>query len=187
VSIEGDLARFVDRHTLTYDRRYSHPIERVWEAVSVGEHLDVWLFPTTRVEQRAGGRATFTWGGPEEDGVEVYEVREFDPPRRITFASTDTPAWMRFDLEPDGPDATRLSFTLHWPAPEDAPSPWQPESLSAFHGMLENLAGHLEGTWTAESMTALIAQITSGDPPPPSHVELMDEYRAHVEATRPPA
>jgi uncharacterized protein YndB with AHSA1/START domain len=184
---DDTLARFVDRDTMTYDRRYPHPIERVWDAVSKEEHLNVWLFPVTRVEQRAGGRATFTWGGPEEDGVEVYEVSEYDPPRRITFKAEGLPAWMRFELEPDGPDATVLRFTLHWPVPADADSPWAPEHLSGFHGMLDNLAGHLEGTWTADDMSALIAQLTSGQPPEPSHVALIESYRSHLAATRPPA
>lgn len=39
--------------------------------------LNVRLFPVTRVEGRVGGRATFTWGGPEEEGVEVHEVSEY--------------------------------------------------------------------------------------------------------------
>jgi uncharacterized protein YndB with AHSA1/START domain len=179
------LARFVDRDTMTYERRYPHPIERVWDAVSTGEHLDVWLFPVTRVDQRVGGRATFTWGGPEEDGVEEYEVREFDPPRRITFAAQGMPAWMRFDLAPDGSDATVLSFTLHWPAPEGVESPWQPNSLARFHDMLDCLAGYLEGAWTSASMDALISRLTSGSPPPAEELELMAAYEAHVRDTRP--
>ena len=180
------LARFVDRDTMTYERRYPHPIERVWEAVSTGEHLDVWLFPVTRVERRVGGRATFTWGGREEDGIEVHEVTEFDPPSAITFSSTEWPgAWMRIALTPDGDDATRLSFTLHWPVPPGADSPFAPEHLSGFHGMLDNLRGHLDGTWTSASMEALIAQLTSGEPPLPAHVELIDAYRAHVQSTMP--
>lgn len=184
----ASLARFVDRDTMTYERRYPHPIDRVWEAVSTGEHLNVWLFPVTRVEPRVGGRATFTWGGPEEDGVEVHEVSEHDPPSRITFASTEWPgAWMRFALTPDGPDATFLHFTLHWPVPPGAESPFAPEHLSGFHGMLDNLRGHLDGTWTSASMDALIAQLTSGDPPPPEHAELIEAYREHVRATLPPA
>ena len=65
---------------------------------------------------------------------------------------------MRFDLTPDGDDATVLHFTLHWPVPPGADSPFAPEHLSGFHGMLDNLRGHLEGTWTSESMDALIAQ-----------------------------
>jgi uncharacterized protein YndB with AHSA1/START domain len=179
------LARFVDRDTMTFDRRYPHPIERVWEAVSVGEHLNVWLFPVTRVDGRVGGRATFTWGGPEEDGVEEYEVSAYDPPSLITFAATAWPgAWMRFELSPDGTEATLLHFTLHWPVPADADSPWAPEHLSGFHGTLDNLRGHLDGTWTSASMDALIAMLTSGEPRPPDHEELIESYRAHV-ATRP--
>jgi uncharacterized protein YndB with AHSA1/START domain len=187
-ALDSPLARFVDRHTMTYERRYPHPIERVWEAVSTGEHLDVWLFPVTRVEQRVGGRATFTWGGREEDGVEVHEVTELSPPTAITFASTEWPgAWMRFALSADGADATLLSFTLHWPTPDGADSPFAPEHLSGFHGMLDNLAGFLAGTWSAADMTALIAQLTSGGPPDPLHVELIERYRSHVAASRPPA
>jgi len=178
--LSSSLARFVDRDTMEYERRYPHPIERVWAAVSVGEHLNVWLFPTTRVEGRVGGRATFTWGGPEEDGVEVYEVTEYDPPRRITFRAEGMPAWMRFDLAEDGPDATVLRFTLHWPVPEGAESPWHPQHLTGFHNMLDNLTGYLAGTWTEVDMAALIERLLSGAPPPPEAVAVQEAYAAYV-------
>jgi uncharacterized protein YndB with AHSA1/START domain len=58
------LAVFLDRWTMQHERVYSHPIERVWEAVSTSEHLDVWLMPVSRVDARIGGRAAFSWGGP---------------------------------------------------------------------------------------------------------------------------
>ena len=202
-TIDQPLAQFVDRHTMTYERRYPHPIDRVWDAVSTGEHLSVWLLPVCRVERRAGGRATFTWGGPEEDGVEVYEVRDFEPPRLITFAADGLPSWMRFELSPDGDDSTVLRFTLHWPIPadanqQDAPFPggdlpaggdteWRPAHLSGFHGMLDNLAGFLDGTWSEASMDAMIAQLTSGNPPPADHLALMEAYRVHIREHCPPA
>ena len=193
---EQHLARFVDRHTMVYDRRYAHPIERVWEAVSTGEHLSVWLLPVTRVERRAGGKATFTWGGLEEDGIERFVVQDFDPPTLITFVPEGRGGYFRFELEPDGADATVLHFTLHWPVPADAKfedeqwpggdlpaggdTLWRPGQLSGFHGMLENLAGFLDGTWTKEVADAFVEGLRRGDPTPPEHVDVMEQYRVFV-------
>jgi uncharacterized protein YndB with AHSA1/START domain len=140
-----NLATFVDRDTLVYERVYAHPIERVWEAVSTGEHLSTWLMPRITVERRAGGVATFTWGGTADDEpFETYLVSEWSPPSRITFADEATPAFMRFELTPESSGSeTRLQFTLHWPAPDDAPRPWLPEALSTFHQTLDRLRSWL--------------------------------------------
>jgi uncharacterized protein YndB with AHSA1/START domain len=197
------LAQFVDRHTMVYVRTYPHPIERVWEAVSQGEHLSVWLLPVTRVEQRAGGTATFTWGGPEEDGVETYVVSEYDPPRTITFSAEGLPTYMRFALEPDGDESTVLRFTLHWPVPDgvtfeseqwpggDLPAGtdtlWRPGALAGFHSMLDQLELFLAGTWTQTDIDAQIAAATASESPPEAHQRFIDAYRAHVAERCPPA
>ena len=84
------LATFTDRRTLHYDRRYPHPIDLVWEAVSTPAHLDVWLLPVCEVERRAGGRCSFTWGGPaDEGGSDVGTVTVFDPPNAIEYTMND--------------------------------------------------------------------------------------------------
>ena len=142
-----NLATFVDRDTLVNERVYAHPIERVWEAVSTGEHLSSWLMPRVTVEQRAGGVATFTWGGTaDDDPFESYVVEDFSPPSVITFATPAMSAFMRFELSPGEDEAsTRLRFTLHWPAPDDVPSPWMPQTLSTFHQTLDRLASWLDG------------------------------------------
>ena len=154
-----ELATFVDRDTLVYERVYAHPIERVWSAVSTGDHLSAWLMPRVTVEQRAGGVATFTWGGTADaDPFETYDVRDFEPPTRITFADQATPAFMRFELAPmSDSSSTRLRFTLHWPAPDDAPSPWMPQSLSTFHQTLDRLGSWLAGSSMADLDPALLA------------------------------
>ena len=153
-----ELATFVDRDTLVYERVYAHPIERVWEAVSTGEHLSTWLMPRVTVERRAGGVATFTWGGDaDDDPFESYDVRDFSPVSLITFADQGTPAFMRFELTPVSGSSTRLHFTLHWPAPDDVPSPWAPQALSTFHQTLERLDGWLAGAPMASLDPALLA------------------------------
>src|SRR5438067_1283576 len=79
--------------------------------VSTEEHLNVWLLPVSRVERRLGGRASFTWGGPQGSETELLEVTVFDPPHAIQYTSTvDARSYLRFDLEPDG-DGTWLRFT----------------------------------------------------------------------------
>jgi uncharacterized protein YndB with AHSA1/START domain len=191
------LAEFVDRFTMRYERRYPHPIEMVWDAVSTGEHLDVWMLPTSRVERRRGGRCSFTWGGDEADYVQVGTVTEFDPPRRITYAFDEAARFMRFDLAPDG-DGTLLHFTLFWPVvpgepnePEDYPggdlpagpdTPWRPGFLAGFHEMLDDLAAFLRGEWGAADRAANLANY-----PTPEGERLIELYREHVREHCPPA
>ncbi|HEX8803516.1 MAG TPA: SRPBCC domain-containing protein, partial [Acidimicrobiales bacterium] len=194
----ADLAVFVDRATVRYDRRYPHPIDLVFEAVSTSEHLDVWMLPVSRVERRPGGRCSFTWGGPEgegEGGAQVGVVADFEPPRLITYAFDDPPSWFRFELEPvdgaGGKPGTLLHFTLHWPIPagqlneaDDYPggdlpagpgTAWRPGFLSGFHEMLGDLEGFLSGTWTAADRAAHLAAF-----PQPGYLALVDAYREHV-------
>jgi uncharacterized protein YndB with AHSA1/START domain len=188
-----NLAVFVDRRTMRYDRRYAHPIERVWDAVSTGEQLDVWMLPTSRVERRVGGRCSFTWGAAEEEFMEVGEVTDFDPPRLVTYTFADS--WMRFELEPEG-DGTRLHFTLSWPdpaqhnEPEDYPggdlpagpdTPWRPGFLAGFHEMVDDLTGFLDGSFTAADRAAHLANF-----PQPGYERLIELYREHVRAQCPP-
>ena len=194
------LAQFVDRWTMRYERRYPHPIDLVFEAVSTGEHLDVWMLPVSRVERRAGGRCSFTWGSPEEAGMQVGEVTEFDPPRAITYSFVEPAGSMRFALSPDG-DETVLQFTLHWPVPagtqldpEDYPGgdlpagrevAWRPGFLAGYHEFLDDLAGYLDGEFTAEDRAANLALQLAGTPSP-AFLALVDRYREHVAADCPP-
>jgi uncharacterized protein YndB with AHSA1/START domain len=189
-------AVFVDRHTMRYDRRYPHPIELVWDAVSMGEHLDVWLLPITRVERRVGGRCSFTWGGDDEAQAQIGTVTECEPPRLITYTFEPPVSFMRFALEPDG-DGTLLHFTLHWPVPAgshlepmdfpggDLPAgtdtAWRPGQLAGFHLMLDDLTGYLAGTFTAADRAAQLGM------DPARHEEWMAIYRTFVAEQCPPA
>ena len=188
--MSDELATFVDRLTLRYDRRYPHPVELVFEAVSTAEHLDVWMLPISRVERRVGGRCSFTWGLMDEGSEDVGIVTEFDPPRRITYGFEADASYMRFDVEPDG-DGTLLHFTLHWPmAPgqtaEPAPYPggdlptgldtnWRPGAVGGFHEFLDDLAPYLDGRFTAADRAAHLADGESD-----RHVHLTAVYREHI-------
>jgi len=195
--VTSPLATFSDRRTLHYDRRYPHSIDLVWEAVSTAEHLDVWLLPVCDVERRAGGRCSFTWGGPaDEGGSDVGTVTVFDPPNAIQFTMND--GFMRFDLERDG-DGTRLRFTHSFvpgaaiePAeydgsdqPAGPDTPWRPGFVAGFHQMLDQLDLYLRGDWTASDRAHHLEEMIAGRPDA-EYLRLIDVYREHIRDNCPP-
>ena len=196
MSSDSMLAVFVDRHTMRHERVYDHPIERVWEAVSQGEHLDVWMLPVSRVDARVGGRCSFSWGSPEERAI-VGEVTECDPPRVIQYTFGDRRSFLRFELTPKG-EGTRLVFTQSFrpgehsePNPDgsddwgaDQPggpdTPWRPGFVQGFHRMLDHLPQYLEGTWTAADLAAGLAAA-----PTDEDLAWVETYRRHIRDTIP--
>lgn len=193
---EQSLATFVDRHTMVYERHYRHDIETVFEAVSTGKHLDVWMLPESLVERRIGGACAFGWGGGADAvGATHGEVTVFDPPHAIQFTFDDGWSFMRFDLEPDG-DATRLSFTLRfasadnpeteaWPGgdlPAGPDTPWRPGFVAGYHEFLDDLTAYLAGEWTAKDRADHLAGGESE-----KHERWIQTYRAHIREHCPPS
>jgi uncharacterized protein YndB with AHSA1/START domain len=154
--------------TMRHVREYPHPIERVWDAVSTTEHLDVWLLPASQIERREGGRCSFSWGSPVTES-EPGTVAIFDPPRRVKYEFEDG-GFIQFDLEALNAESTRLVFLQHfepgtgldpsdWPGgdqPAGSDTPWKPGFVAGFHGMLDQLNDYLSGTWKREIMQAAI-------------------------------
>src|SRR5436190_3273956 len=164
------LAVFVDRWTMQHARVYPHPIERVWEAVSTSEHLDVWLMPVARVNAHVGGRAAFSWGGPEARSI-VGSVTECDPPHVIQYTFGHPRSFLRFELTEET-SGTRLVFTQSFRPGEstdrnpedpggDLPggegTPWRPGFVQGFHRMLDDLPRYLDGDLTLDERVAGIA------------------------------
>jgi uncharacterized protein YndB with AHSA1/START domain len=193
---EKSLATFVDRNTLVYERLYPHEIDLVWEAVSTGEHLDVWMLPESRVERRLGGACAFGWGGSaDEPGTTTGTVAVFDPPNAIQYSFDDGFSYMRFDLEP-AHGGTRLSFTLHfasaataeaeaWPGgdlPAGAGTAWRPGFVAGYHEFLEDLTSYLRGEWSAEDRAAQLAGKEAE-----RHERWIELYRAHIRESCPVA
>ena len=87
------------------ERRYPHPIEKVWLAVTTSEHLGAWFPSPVEIDLRPGGAMRFS--AFEGDDGATGTVEEVVAPRRLTFTwGADR---LTFELEPDG-DGT--SFTL---------------------------------------------------------------------------
>ena len=87
-------------------RRYPHPIDRVWRAVTEAEHLATWFPGAPEIELRSGGTVRFAEfaGDPAEFG----EVLALDPPRLLRFTwDTDV---VTLELAPEG-EGTELVLT----------------------------------------------------------------------------
>jgi uncharacterized protein YndB with AHSA1/START domain len=103
--MDGILERAGDRWRLRFERRLSHPPDKVWRALTEPEQLRAW-FPDQIVvrEWRAGSPLEFVSGFGDFDG----EVIAVNPPHLLEFRwGTDI---LRFQVEPVG-DGSLLTLT----------------------------------------------------------------------------
>ena len=118
---EGTLVHIEGRPALRFERRYAHPLPRVWRAVTDPSEMAAW-FPSSVEGERAlgaelafvdesqraaakeAGEPTRDDGGPALTGRDVA----YDPPNVFSF--TWGGELLRFELTPDG-DGTVLVFT----------------------------------------------------------------------------
>lgn len=95
--------------TLRFERRFPHPRERVWRAISDPEQMTAWFPAAVQTELRPGAPMRFVFDdeAPVEDTWDG-EVLEVDPPAVFMFRwNRDV---LRFDMLADG-DGCRLVFT----------------------------------------------------------------------------
>ncbi len=74
--------------TLRFERRFAHPPQRVWQAITDPVQLQAWFPAAVQTELRAGAPMRFTFGfgeQPEADGPWEGEVLEVDPPKVFMF------------------------------------------------------------------------------------------------------
>ena len=143
------------RPTVRVERRYAHPIAKVWRAVTTSEHLGQW-FPSP-VEVNLRPRGAIRFGAFEGDPGVAGTVEAVDAPRRLTFTwGTDR---LTFELAPDG-DGTTFSLTHSFDDRYGAPS--------------------FATGW--ELCLAGLRSVLAGEPPPPPdrgiarHEELVHEF-----------
>jgi uncharacterized protein YndB with AHSA1/START domain len=122
------------------------PIEKVWAALTQGEHTRLYWSRFVQSEWRVGARVEFLRADKSKlshDG----EVLEIDPPRRLVMTFDVTPEGMneppskvRYDLDEKN-GATQLTVT-HWTFPPDSDvlkgiSQGWPQILSSLKTYLE--------------------------------------------------
>lgn len=145
MTTEAPLGRVLpgDPPALEFIRRLSHPIDKVWRAVTDREHLRAWMPCDIIGDRREGAELALpfwpevlerhNFADPGLKGV----VRTWDPPKVFEWTwDTDV---VRFELESDG-DATILTLTT-WLSGKDA---GMAKTLAGYHVCLDHLAQVLE-------------------------------------------
>ena len=96
------------RSTVRMERRYPHPIDKVWRAVTSPEHLAAWFPSRVDGDFSVGGELRFA-GDPHLPYGTTGRVVRLEAPR--VFAITWEDDEIRLELSDDGGDATRLTLT----------------------------------------------------------------------------
>jgi uncharacterized protein YndB with AHSA1/START domain len=161
---DGTVEQVDGRTVLHFERRFRHPIERVWDALTRPEELAKWVGEAeVTIDLREGGEMVSRTTGPPElieamvkeggadpnDLVSRDTILRVDPPRLFehTFGGVPT-SIARWELEPDG-DGTRL--TLRHTEPPEFEAKDETRDLAGWHSLLEELEHVLDGkpaTWS---------------------------------------
>ena len=140
----GSYASIADTPTLRFERRLSHPVERVWRAITERDDLGHW-FPSKVVvaELAPAAEMTFEFENMPVDAPSTMtgRVTDFDPPRvfAFTWGPPGQEDHLRFELEPVQQECTlRLTVALGTrdKAARDA---------AGWHVCLDRLEEHLGG------------------------------------------
>lgn len=128
---------------LRYHRTLRHPVERVWRALTEPGELRGWLAEAD-LDPRPGGEVELRWLNSDDEGnraVARGTVARWEPPRVVELA-TDIHGRLRWELEPDGDAATRLTLTVEHPA---LPDDYVTKVRAGWHIHLDHLAAALDG------------------------------------------
>jgi uncharacterized protein YndB with AHSA1/START domain len=136
---------------IRFERRFSHPVERVWEAITDYDQVIRW-WGDLDVELVPGGRFVLRWlneGDQGESSAWKGKITEIEPGRVLeTTGVWGAPsAWdeapectLRFELVADG-DETVLRFTNVVPLPDE----FKTKTPAGWHWHLDVLADVLDG------------------------------------------
>jgi uncharacterized protein YndB with AHSA1/START domain/ketosteroid isomerase-like protein len=110
VELDGERGR------IRFERLLSHPIERVWEAITTPAGLAGWWMPfaaTIEIDLVVGGTISFSATELGEEPM-TCEVLEVDRPHRLVHTHFDRSMTLTWDLEQDG-EGCRLRLTQDTP------------------------------------------------------------------------
>lgn len=130
------------RPVLRFERRFKHPPEKVWRAITDPAELEHWFPASIETELKPGAPMRFVFRGEDIDSPDG-EVLEVDPPKVFAYRWGDSV--MRWEVLPDG-DGSRLVFS-HTLGGEP---PWGSRVEAARHAAgwdvcLESLGARLDG------------------------------------------
>jgi uncharacterized protein YndB with AHSA1/START domain len=138
---DGTLETSEGRDVIRFERRLSHPIEKVWSALTEPEELAGWLAEAD-LELVEGGPIELRWLNTDDQGNSTVvrgAITELDPPHVIEY-DTDVHGVLRWELREDG-DACVLKFSSRLSLPDD----YRTKNLAGWHWHLDRLEDELAG------------------------------------------
>lgn len=95
----GTLHSVDGRTVLRFERRYAHPMKKVWSALTDPEQMKTWFPSPVEVDLRPGGVVRFI---DADANGKTFEgsITGFDPPRLIAYTWGEDA--LRFELYRDG-------------------------------------------------------------------------------------
>jgi len=110
----GTIRREGDTVTVVFHRRYARPVEKVWAALTVPERISSWFASGATID-RLGVGGTMALDFQEENYRSIGRIVVWEPMTAFAWEwseldGSDT-SLVRWDLEPDGPDACRVTLT----------------------------------------------------------------------------
>ena len=102
-------------HVATMSARISAPPARVWATITQPDSFPMWRSDLTRVEALPAGPSGASWREHSRNGAMTMVVESAESPKRMVTRIVDQNLpfggrW-EYDIEPDGPDASRVTIT----------------------------------------------------------------------------
>ena len=149
--MNGSVNTREGRHTLLLERRFGHPVEKVWRAMTEPGHLSAWWpMKIDELPLELGAPLSFY----AEGGYRVTgRITELELGRVIAFADGEGAHANRFELIADG-EGCRMRFTHSFPI-DDSPA----QHASGWHQCFDGLDAVLDRrpvspmSWDAELMS----------------------------------
>jgi uncharacterized protein YndB with AHSA1/START domain len=165
----GTVEKILDRWVLRFERRFPHPREKVWDAITRPEQISEWFGEgEIDLELVEGGKFEMRTTGPpelvdavireagEEALVQHNTVLRVDPPSVFEHTFGDPDSVVRWELTPER-DGTLLRL-VHTEPPTFTTTKDGPRYLAGWHALLEQLAQALAGEpvdWRVQRWEAL--------------------------------
>jgi uncharacterized protein YndB with AHSA1/START domain/ketosteroid isomerase-like protein len=178
-SRHGTVEREGNHGVIRFERTLSHPVERVWEAITTAEGLAGWWLPfpaTIDIELVVGGQIAFSSSELGEAPM-TCEILALDPPYRLVHSHFDRAITLTWELSPEG-DGCRLRLTQDTP---DIAAALAEGHIVGMHHSLDRLEPSLAGApepWDWDRLPLIEAEYREllGDSfPSPRHM-LVDRY-----------
>ena len=142
--MDGTLENLDDgRSRIRFERHISHPVGRVWSALTEPDRMREWWAAADELELREGGRFVIRWLNSDEAGnvaIARGTVSAIDPPHLLELDS-DIHGVMRWELAEAGDGETALTFTSTLELPDE----YRLKVLAGWHTHMDLLDDALDG------------------------------------------